>query len=302
VARQHKPDWEILGKDPSGALLVARINHTAVHKCCPACFQQDTFNMVRIRFEHPKAYQSGGLRFCIQQIRLLPHTWYVAHDEFAENVSLVIPDETTVEPYSLPTWNDKDDDLRKGESLCLLFGGGLGDLVSLRPVLRWLRKRRDFGMIALGVPFMGPRWFCGLAETTFEYPTMLDRLTPFDRIVLFEGIFKDTMQRNLVDVFADYLGIGDAMAPEEKQPKLVPAQGAVEYVKGLLPPPRGKYVGIHFNATVPERSIPVATAVALARMIADAGHTAILIGTYKSSGRCGTAYTTCAGCYRARRS
>jgi len=42
VARQHKPDWEILGKDPSGALLVARINHTAVHKCCPACFQQDT--------------------------------------------------------------------------------------------------------------------------------------------------------------------------------------------------------------------------------------------------------------------
>lgn len=41
----HQPDWEIVGKHPSGAMLVARVGGSGhPHKCCPRCLQGDALS------------------------------------------------------------------------------------------------------------------------------------------------------------------------------------------------------------------------------------------------------------------
>ncbi len=232
--------------------------------------------MIRFKLNDTRFYETQRFGFDASRYILWKNEWYVVHDDFLRSLKTLGDDDFLYEPYAVRKWNT--DMAGEVDSFLLMCWGGLGDLVSLSPVFRTLKTVYGVKRLWLSSPGITKHWFGEWVDHTLGYPVMQKRLEGADAVFVLENIFEDTMRKNLTDVFAEKLGI---VIPDElRHPFLHVDPCTVEYVRTLLPPKRGKYVAIHFSGSVPERSIPIEKAMALAFRIADEGHTAILYGKW----------------------
>lgn len=234
--------------------------------------------MIRFKLDDTRFYETQRFGIGAPRYILWKHEWYVVHDEYTRSLKTLSEREFVIEPYNREQWSTS---LGSSEGQTLLFAcwGGIGDLISLTPIFRALKDRYGLAEVGLAAPGINRYWFDGYVDHTMAYPPRQIRVEAYDHIFLLEEIFKETFVKNLTDLFAERLGMD--LTEEEKQPFFRVDPNAVEYTRRLLPEKnRGKFVGIHFSASTPERSIPIEKALSVAHMVADAGHTAILLGSW----------------------
>lgn len=231
--------------------------------------------MIRFKLDDTRFYETQRFGIGAPRYILWKHEWYIVHDEYVRSLKTLSQKEFAVEPYGREMWNTS---LGSGEGQSILFAcwGGLGDLISLTPIFRALKDKYGFETVGLSAPGINKYWFDGYVDHSIAYPPRQIRVEAFDQIFLLEEIFKETFVRNLTDVFAERMGMD--LTREESTPFFRVDKDAAAYAKKLLPEKKGKYVGLHFKASTPERSIPLAKAMAVAHRIADLGHTALIFG------------------------
>ena len=235
--------------------------------------------MIKFMLEDTRFYENTRFGFDAKRMVMWEGDWYVAHDSFKRSLETLVPDGLHVEQANLPIWRGDSGKNVDGEDLLVLCWGGLGDLVSMIPLFKYIRENYPFNKICLAVPFISTRWLQYI-DHVIEYPAMLRRIEHFENLVMFDDIFEDTMKRELVDVFADIMGLG-AMTHEERAPRLIPDPSVVDYMSRVLPPlkPGQKRIGIHIKGSVAERSIPVNKALAMALELGvNRGHQVLLLG------------------------
>lgn len=232
--------------------------------------------LIRFKLDDTRFYETQRFGIGAPRYILWKHEWYIVHDEYVRSLRTLSQREFVIEPYERKVWTAEDGS-GEGQSLLFACWGGIGDLISLTPIFRALKDKYGFEEIGLSSPGINKYWFDGYIDHTIAYPPRQTRVEAYDQIFLLEEIFKETFIHNLTDVFAARLGM--ELTPEESRPFFRVDEDTANYTKRLLPEKKGKYVGIHFSASTPERSIPLAKALAMAHRIADEGHTAILLGS-----------------------
>lgn len=234
--------------------------------------------MIRFKTNDTRFYEDQKFGFDASRYIVWRHEWYVAHNDFERSLRALDENEFRCEPYTTNVWTADSDEDTNGKSFMLMCWGGIGDLVSMTPIFRSLKQDYGFRQVVLSAPGMHKGWFSGYVDYVVSYPSMQTRVEACDYVYLIEDILDEMMKRNLTDIFIDKLKLNIPI--EDRYPFLEINLDAVEYVKGLLPPRRGKYVALHFQGSVPERCIPIGKAVAMANRIADEGHTALLLGKW----------------------
>lgn len=234
--------------------------------------------MIRFKLDDTRFYETQRYGHDATRYILWKNEWYVVHDEYKRSLQTLSDKEVLAQPYVGNVWTADKGDPEPGCDLLYMCWGGIGDLISLTPIFRALKEEHGFERIILSSPGISKDWFNGYIDHAIGYPVMQRRVEACDYIFLLEDIFKLTFTRNLTDVFEERMGL--SLSAERKQPFLAVDNDVVEYVRGLLPEKRGKYVAIHFAASTPERSIPIEKALAVAMSIADKGHTALLFGKW----------------------
>jgi len=234
--------------------------------------------MIRFKTTDTRFYEDQRFGFDASRYIIWKHEWYIAHDDFERSLCALGDNEFRVEPYTLNQWTARQNEDTTGKSLMLMCWGGIGDLISMTPIFRALR--RDYGLkqLVLAAPGTLKAWFSPYIDHVVSYPTMQTRVQACDYVHMVEDILGEMMHRNLTDIFVDNLDIHVPIG--ERYPFLNLDTDTVKYVRELLPPRRGKYVAIHFKGSVPERCIPLGKTLAIANRIADEGHTAILLGKW----------------------
>lgn len=232
--------------------------------------------MIRFKLNDTRFYETQRFGIGAPRYILWKYEWYVVHDEYTRSLKTLSQNEFLTEPYERNEWTAE---CGSGEGSSLLFAcwGGIGDLISLTPIFRALKEKYGFEEVGLAAPGINKYWFDGYIDHTMAYPPRQVRVEAYDYTFLLEEIFRETFVRNLTDVFAGRLGMD--LTEEESKPFFRIDKDAVAFAARLLPEKRGKYVGIHFSASTPERSIPVGKAMMMAHRIADEGHTALLLGS-----------------------
>lgn len=233
--------------------------------------------MIRFKLDDTRFYETQRFGIGAPRYILWKHEWYIVHDEYARSLRTLSQREFVIEPYDKEVWTAEKGS-GEGQSLLFACWGGIGDLISLTPIFRALKDEYGFEEIGLSAPGINKYWFDGYIDHAIAYPPRQTRVEAYDQIFLLEEIFKETFIHNLTDVFAERMGM--ELTEEESKPFFRVDEDAVSYTRKLLPEKKGKYVGIHFSASTPERSLPIEKAMSLAHRIADEGHTALLFGSW----------------------
>lgn len=234
--------------------------------------------MIRFKLDDTRFYETQRYGHEATRYIMWKNEWYVVHSEYKRSLETLSEKEVRCEPYEGNVWTTDRGRPRPNSALLYMCWGGIGDLISLTPIFRALKNKYGFSRIVLSSPGVVKDWFGGCVDHTVGYPMMQNRVEACDYMFLLEEIFKLTFTRNLTDVFEEKMGL--SLTTEEKRPSLSVDNFVKNYVHSLFPEKRGKYVGIHFAASTPERSIPVEKALAMAMRVADAGNTAIIFGKW----------------------
>lgn len=234
--------------------------------------------MIRFKLDDTRFYETQRYGHEATRYILWKNEWYIVHDEYKRSLETLSDEKVLAQPYTGNVWTADRGDPDPGSNLLYMCWGGIGDLISLTPIFRALKEKHGFERIILSSPGINKEWFGGYVDHAIGYPVMQHRVESCDYIFLLEEIFKLTFIRNLTDVFEEKMGL--SLTAEEKKPFFTVDDGAVDYVRNMLPERRGKYVAVHFAASTPERSIPTEKALAMAMSIADKGHTALIFGKW----------------------
>lgn len=135
--------------------------------------------------------------------------------------------------------------------LLVYFPGGIGDVISLKPVLQQFRKQRPDVELAV-VSTLADQCLIGDVCTLWDYPVTEAVANYYDAWVNIAEMDKVSIGQELQETFADYLGVENPMS----KPELATDDRVVSALASYLVDPEMPQIAVHLNSASHFRSIP----------------------------------------------
>jgi len=136
-------------------------------------------------------------------------------------------------------------------SLLVYFPGGIGDVISLKPVLEEFKYQRPEVEVAV-VSTMRDQCLIGDVVGLWDYPVSETVANQYDAWVNIAEFDRASVGQELVKSFAEYLGI----EPPKWGPMLSPDFGIARAMQGYIRDWKRPKIGIHMDSACHFRSIP----------------------------------------------
>lgn len=159
------------------------------------------------------------------------------------------------------------------QSLLVFFPGGIGDVIALKAVLEDLHQLRPWLNITVAST-VADQWIIGDVATVLDYPVTETVAKGFDAWVNVAEMDFSSVGRELVETFAQYVGIP---CPDHA-PNIEPYYGYMEAMEHYIRNWDKPRVGIHLASASHWRSIPNFVGLYVAMEMADRGYDVYLLG------------------------
>lgn len=176
---------------------------------------------------------------------------------YAENIGMSYPLETAYKPY-------KGEDLTNKKLMCWRTGG-IGDMMFLSPVLRYLKKKYPTSFLRVASGCKEPLENIPEINELYGMPFDAKLLEDVDYHLMFQGIIESSSEQSMrthaVDMFFSYFGIDSThFSIEDKKPKLFFKKEEMDWLEKALSElkiEKDNYViGIQMETSSPLRNFP----------------------------------------------
>ncbi len=176
---------------------------------------------------------------------------------FPQNIGMSYPIETIYRPY-------KGEDLTNKKLMCWRTGG-IGDILFLSPVLRYLKKKYPTSFIRVASGCKQSLENVPEIDGLYDMPFDAQLLEEVDYHLMFQGIIESSSEQSkkthAVDMFFSYFSIDSIhLPPEDKKPQLFYVKEEMDWLEkelAIIGIKSEEYViGIQMETSAPLRNFP----------------------------------------------
>jgi len=181
--------------------------------------------------------------------------------------------------------------LKPGDEVFMFRSGGIGDVMFMIPLIRYLKEKHDVKIKVATSPM-----YCQVmnqnpyVDSTIQMPFLAEELAKSDYHLMFEGVIEDPNKRaqyiNAIDLFLEEAGVNfDKISFENKIPYLyldpLDVEQTKKEIKKLNIDHKAKKIGIQVESSSPIRTFPIDKIIVLSKKLLEEGHCVFVFGGKK---------------------